>query len=49
MGIWEILDATGWKIEAKGPVKLKEWMEIAHLFLHVTSKLLQFTVLNLPG
>ena len=33
----------------KGPVKLIEWVKIALLFLHVTSKLFQFTILNLPG
>ena len=33
----------------KGPVKLIEWVKIALLFLHVTSKLFQFTILNLSG
>ena len=31
----------------KGPVKLIEWVKIALLFLHVTSKLFQFTILKL--
>ena len=34
---------------SKGPVKLIEWVKIALLFLHVTSKLFQFTILNLSG
>ena len=29
------------------PVKLIEWMKIALLFLVVTSKMFQFTILNL--
>ena len=33
----------------KGPVKLIEWAKIALLFLHPTTKLFQFTILNLPG
>ena len=33
----------------KGPVKLIEWVKIALLFPHVTSKLVQFTILNLSG
>ena len=35
--------------ETRGPVKLIEWVKIALLFLHVTSKLFQFTILNLSG
>ena len=31
----------------KGHVKLIEWVKIAILFLHVTSKLIRFTILNL--
>ena len=31
----------------KGPVKLIKWVKKAPLFLHVTSKLFQFTVFNL--
>ena len=33
----------------KGPVKLIEWVKMALLFLHVTSKLIQSTILNLSG
>ena len=33
----------------KGPVKLIEWVKTALLFLHVTSKLFQFMILNLSG
>ena len=32
-----------------GPVKLIEWVKIALLFLHVMSKMFQFTILNLSG
>ena len=32
-----------------GPVKLREWVKIALLFLYVTSKLFQFTILNLSA
>ena len=31
-------------IESKGPVKLIQWVKVALLFLHVTSKLFQFTI-----
>ena len=33
----------------KGPVKLIEWVKIALSFSLVTSKLFQFTILNLSG
>ena len=33
----------------KGPVKLIQRVKVALLFLHVTSKLLQFTILKLSG
>ena len=34
----------------KGPVKLIEWVKTASLlFLHVMSKVFQFTILNLSG
>ena len=33
----------------KGPVKLTESVKIALLFLNVTLKLFQFTILNLSG
>ena len=32
---------------SKGPVKLIEWVKKAFLFLHVLSKLFQFTILKL--
>ena len=35
--------------EDKGPVKLIEWVKIVLLVLNVTSKLFQFTTLNLSG
>ena len=34
-------------MRCKGPVKLIEWVKIAILFLRVTLKLFQFTILNL--
>ena len=32
-------------LSQKGPVELIKWVKIALLFLHVTSKLFQFTIL----
>ena len=37
------------KFGPKGPVKLIQRVQIAHSFLHVMSKLFQFTILNLSG
>ena len=33
----------------KGPVKLIEWVTVALLFSHVTSKLFKLTIFNLSG
>ena len=43
------LDIFQIKTKQKGHVKLIQQMEIAHSFLHVISKLFQFTILNLSG
>ena len=36
-------------MELKEAVKLIQWVKIARLFLHATSKLFQFTILKLSG
>ena len=38
-----------WNNHVKGPMKIIERVKIAIIFLHVTSKLYQFMILNLFG